>query len=46
MRELGPVYTTGELTMLRELICEGCGALLDAQVSKRGDDVIGDRVGA
>jgi N-methylhydantoinase B len=46
MRDLGPVYTTGELTMLREVICGGCGALLDAQVSKRGDDVIADRVGA
>jgi hypothetical protein len=46
MQELGPVYTTGELTMLRELICGACGALRDAQVSKRGDDVIADHVGA
>jgi hypothetical protein len=37
MSDLGPVYTTGRETMLRELICPNCGAQVDAQVSRRGD---------
>jgi N-methylhydantoinase B len=42
MRELGPVYTTGPNTMLRELFCPQCGLLADAQVALAGDEVLND----
>jgi N-methylhydantoinase B len=44
MRELGPVYTTGPETILRETICPSCSAQVDAQVARRGDDVLTDTV--
>ena len=44
MRELGPVYTTGPETLLRELICPACGAQTDAQVARKGDGLLMDRV--
>lgn len=42
MSELGPVYTTGALTLLREIICPACGALADSQVAKPGAAAIID----
>jgi N-methylhydantoinase B len=42
MRDLGPVYTTGPETMLREFICPTCGAQVDAQVARKGDEVLLD----
>jgi N-methylhydantoinase B len=42
MSDLGPAYTTGRETMLREMICPNCGAQVDAQVSRRGDSVLTD----
>jgi hypothetical protein len=44
MRELGPQYTTGPETLLRELFCPQCGAQVDAQVARKGDDVLFDHV--
>ena len=44
MRELGPVYTTGPETLLRELLCPACGAQVDAQVARKGDGILIDRV--
>jgi N-methylhydantoinase B len=42
MRELGPVYTTGSHTVLREFFCPQCGSLVDAQVALAGDEVLID----
>jgi N-methylhydantoinase B len=44
MRELGPQYTTGPETLLRELFCPQCGAQVDAHVARKGDDVLFDYV--
>lgn len=45
MRELGPVYTTGPRTVLREFFCPECGSLADAQVALAGDEVLNDQTG-
>ncbi len=42
MSSVGPAYSTGPDTMLTELVCVECGALLDAQVTKRGAGVLLD----
>ncbi|HEX7053178.1 MAG TPA: hydantoinase B/oxoprolinase family protein [Burkholderiales bacterium] len=42
MRELGPVYTTGDATLSREILCPDCGTLLEVQVSRSGDEVLLD----
>jgi N-methylhydantoinase B len=44
MRELGPVYTTGPETLLREILCPACGALHDTQVARAGDGMLIDSV--
>lgn len=44
MRELAPVYTTGPEAILRELFCPACGALIDAHVARKGDEVLIDKV--
>jgi acetone carboxylase gamma subunit len=46
MRELGPLYTTGPETLLREVICPACGALADSQVVRAGAPVLVDTVTA
>jgi len=46
MSNLGPAYTTGRDTMLREVICPNCGAQVDAQVSRRGDAMLTDTLEA
>jgi len=45
MRELGPVYTTGPRTVLREFFCPKCGSLADAEVALAGDEVLSDHTG-
>ena len=42
MSAIGPAYSTGPDTMLSEMICKECGALLDAQVTKRGAGLLLD----
>jgi hypothetical protein len=44
MRELGPLYTTGPETILREVICPACGTLADAQVARAGSALLVDTV--
>ncbi len=44
LRELAPAYTTGPETILRQLLCPACGALMDTQVARKGDEVLIDRV--
>lgn len=44
MRELGPLYTAGPETLLRELICPACGTLADAQVVRAGAPILVDTV--
>jgi hypothetical protein len=36
MSSVRPAYTTGPKTMLAEMICPECGALLDTQVTMQG----------
>ncbi len=36
MATVGPAYTTGPKTMLAEMVCPECGALLDTQVTLQG----------
>jgi acetone carboxylase gamma subunit len=43
LRDLGPVYTTGEATVSREVLCPDCGSLLEVQVSRSGDELLTDR---
>lgn len=42
MSRIGPAYTTGPRTMLSEIVCTGCGALLDAQVTMQGEEPLFD----
>lgn len=42
MSSIGPAYSTGPDTMLAEMVCVECGALIDAQVTKRGSGVLLD----
>ena len=42
MSTIGPTYTTGPDTTLSEMICQECGALLDAQVTMRGSEPLFD----
>lgn len=44
MSALGPVYTTGPKTLLREIICPACGTLADSQVALGGADTLIDVV--
>jgi N-methylhydantoinase B len=46
MSELGPAYTTGPDTLLRELLCPRCGTQVDAHVARRGDAVLTDSLEA
>jgi ribosomal protein S27AE len=42
MTDLGEAYTTGEQTLVRELLCPSCGAQVDAHVARRGDVALVD----
>jgi hypothetical protein len=46
MSTLGPLYTTGPQTLLREVICPVCGTLADAQVARTGSGLLVDAVEA
>jgi hypothetical protein len=37
LSELGTVYTTGPLALIREIICPACGGLVAAQVARAAD---------
>jgi N-methylhydantoinase B len=46
MSQLGPAYSTGPETMLREFICPRCAGQVDAQVACRGDEPYADTLEA
>jgi hypothetical protein len=42
MSTIGPAYSIGPQTMLSEMVCKECGALLDAEVTMRGAEPLFD----